>query len=420
MVPPGTRQRANWSTGLSGDRLNILIVSGTFHPDSGGPPTYLRTLGRELVERGHAVRVVTYGDEPSTRRYPYPVHRIPRGRSVPARLGLFAREIWRLGRAADVLYVNDYGVPATVANLALRKPSVIKIVGDFAWEYSVRHGLIPPDEPFERFQATRYGPRVEALRLMQATYVRAADRVVVPSSFVRWYVEGWGADPSRVRVVHNAVADPTAGLSEDRAATRSALGIGPDDRVVLVVARLAAWKGVDTVIGALAELRRAGRSDARLVVVGDGPDRARLAALASGLPPGAVRFTGELPRAEVGRWMQAADLLALCSGYEGLSHVLLEALAAGLPVVASDVGGNRALVRHQHDGLLVPYGDVGATARALASLLSDGELAAAIRAHARQGAAERTVTRMVDRTVAVFREAIAARRGEGSAAGSSS
>ena len=61
--------------------------------------------------------------------------------------------------------------------------------------------------------------------------------------------------------------------------------------------------------------------------------------------------------------MRAADALALCSGYEGLSHVLLEAMAAGLPVVVSDVGGNRALVHDGYDGLIVPYGDVAATAR---------------------------------------------------------
>ena len=96
----------------------------------------------------------------------------------------------------------------------------------------MRHGLVPADEPFERFQATRYGPKVEALRLMQATYARPADRVIVPSSFVRWYVEGWGVDPERVRVVQNAVADPTAGLDQDRATVRASLGIGPDDRVI--------------------------------------------------------------------------------------------------------------------------------------------------------------------------------------------
>jgi glycosyltransferase involved in cell wall biosynthesis len=176
---------------------------------------------------------------------------------------------------------------------------------------------------------------------------------------------------------------------------------------VLVVARLTAWKGVDTVIAALGALLEAGQSTVRLVVVGDGPDRARLERLAAALPTGAVRFTGEIAKPEVGRWMAAADGLALCSGYEGLSHVLLEAMAAGLPVVASDVGGNRALIHDGHDGLLVPFRDVPATQRALSEALSDGPRARTIREHARRGAADRTVSRMVEETLAVFREALA-------------
>lgn len=389
------------------DALNLLIASGTFHPDSGGPPTYLAALGRALVERGHRVQVVTYGDAPAPRRYPYPVTRVPRGLPVPKRLALFTCEVWRLGRDADLLFVNDYGLPAMLANLLLRKPLVMKIVGDFAWEYSVRHGLVPADEPFERFQQTRYGPRVEGLRLMQATYARRATRVIVPSSFVQWYVEGWGVPAERIRVVQNAVADPTARLGEYRAAVRSAFGIGSGDRVILAVARLTPWKGIDTVIGALAQLRQEGLESARLVIVGDGPDRLRLEALARDLPPEAVRFAGQQEHHEVGRWMLASDVLALCSGYEGLSHVLLEAMAAGLPVLASDVGGNRALVRDGWDGLLVPYGDVGATAQALRRLFTENLLAETLRTNARREAAERTVERMVDQTLGVFREAIA-------------
>jgi glycosyltransferase involved in cell wall biosynthesis len=387
-----------------------LIASGTFHPESGGPPTYLRTLGRELTRRGHAVRVVTYGDAPSTRRYPYPVRRIPRGLPVASRLALFVREVWQHGRGADLLFVNDYGLPATVANLALRKPVVMKIVGDFAWEYAIRHGLTAAEEPFEQFQRSRYGPRVEAIRWMQATYVRAATRVIVPSSFVRWYVQGWGADPARVRVVQNAVEGPTAALHEKRETIRARLGVSEGERVALVVARLTTWKGVDTVIQAFGGPLSKELPQARLVVVGDGPDRSRLEGLASTLPNGGVRFTGEIPRDEVGNWMVAADALALCSGYEGLSHVLLEAMAAGLPVVVSDVGGNRALVQHGHDGLLVPYGDVGATAAAILTVLADGEVAQKLRQNARRGAAERTVDRMVDETLEVFREALAERQ----------
>jgi glycosyltransferase involved in cell wall biosynthesis len=365
-------------------------------------------LGRELVSRGHRVEVVTYGDEPARRRYPYPVARVPRRGPLAGRLALFAREVWRAGRRADLLFVNDYGLPATLANLGLRKPLVMKIVGDFAWEYAVRHRLVPADEPLERFQGGRHGAAVEAVRLLQATYARRADLIVTPSEYVKRYVVGWGVRAERVRVVPNAVADPTAELTVDRAEARARLGISTESELVLTVARLTPWKGVDTLIAALTALRDC-RPNARLVVVGDGPDRGRLESLAARAPSATVRFAGEVPHQQVALYLRAADALALCSGYEGLSHVLLEAMAAGVPVVASRVGGNLELVRDGENGLLVPYGDVAATRRALRTMLEDPGPARRLGATARAEAAGRTVARMVDRTLAIFREAIEGR-----------
>jgi len=396
---------------LAGQRLNICIASGTFHPDSGGPPTYLLTLGRELVARGHRIRVVTYGDQLGRRRYPYPVTRISRRRRLASRLALFAREILRSGRQADLLFVNDYGLPAALANAMLRKPLVMKLVGDFAWEYSVRHGLVPGDEPLERFQDRRYGPKVEAARRLQTEYARRADLIVTPSEYVKRYVVGWGVPPERVRVVENAVADPTAALGVDRAGARALLGLEPELEVVLTIARLTAWKGIDTLISAMWAIRQR-RPMASLVVVGDGPDRRRLERLAASLPTGA-RFVGEVPHEQVALYLKAADALALCSGYEGLSHVLLEAMAAGVPVVATAVGGNLELVQDGENGLLVPFGDIGATERAMLRLLEDRGLAGRLAGAARQEAGERTVERMVDQTLSVFYEAVEARTGRG-------
>lgn len=384
--------------------MRILITSGTFHPDVGGPPTYLRGLADELIRRGHRVRVVTYGR--STCRCPYPVVRIPRELPAPLRLGLFGAAVLRAARGADLLYVNDYGLPPTVANLLLRKPLVMKIVGDFAWEYAVRHRLVPRGVTIDAFQPRRFSSAVERLRVMQTWYARRADLIITPSHYLAEIVADWGVPAERLRVISNA-PPPTAPLA-DRETARQRFGLDPSTLAVVTLARLAPWKGVDVLIEAVQRARR-DLPGLRLLVVGDGAERATLERLAASAD-GAVLFLGELPRERALEALAAADVLALCSAYEGLSHVLLEGMAAGKPIIATAIGGNRELIRDGENGLLVPYGDVGAVERALLRLASEPGLADRLAQRARADAAERSWPRLVDQTLAVFEEAIAQRR----------
>jgi len=119
--------------------LKICVVTGTFHPEPGGPSTYLYNLLGDLVQRGHEVAVITYGDLEEEYDYTYPVMRISRRQPIPVRLIEFVYHILSIGRRYDLLFVNNYGLPAVVANAFLRKPMAIKLAGDFAWEYSIRH-----------------------------------------------------------------------------------------------------------------------------------------------------------------------------------------------------------------------------------------------------------------------------------------
>ena len=123
-------------------------------------------------------------------------------------------------------------------------------------------------------------------------------------------------------------ADPPA-LSQSEA--RTTLGL-PAGSLILTVARLTAWKGVGPLIRAVAESR-----DVRLLVAGTGPLQAELQRLASECGTAdRVTFLGHQPRPQIASLMRAADYVALYSGYEGLSHTLLESLRAGTPIIASD------------------------------------------------------------------------------------
>jgi len=90
--------------------MRLCVVSGTFHPEPGGPPTFLHRLLPELQARGHIVDVLTYGEADAPTEYPYRVTRISRRQSIPKRLLAFTREVSSVGRRADVFFVSDYGL----------------------------------------------------------------------------------------------------------------------------------------------------------------------------------------------------------------------------------------------------------------------------------------------------------------------
>jgi glycosyltransferase involved in cell wall biosynthesis len=340
--------------------MRILIASGIFHPEPGGPATYLYRLLPELQARGHAVRALTFGDGP-TDGYPYPLRRIPR-RALPLRWAGYARAAWGEMRRADLVFINSLGLPLIGGGGA---PRVLKVVGDLAWERAVNKGWIAPTEDVDAFQSGRYPWRVRLLQAQRAGETRRADRVIVPSRYLRDLVIGWGAPAERVHVIYNALPPDAQPISLSQAEARAALSLGAEP-LLLTVARLVPWKGIDHLIRALPAV-----PEARLLVAGEGPDETRLRALAAseGLS-GRVTFLGRVPRERLALYFRAADYTALYSGYEGLSHVLLESLQAGTPLIASDKGGNPEVVRHGENGLLVPYSDPAALADALRDAFS--------------------------------------------------
>lgn len=223
------------------------------------------------------------------------------------------------------------------------------------------HGRSFPDYPRPK--------RILFNRLM----FRRGDRVVAVGEAVRRaLVENEGIAENRVERIYNGVDFSAFGRRpEDRAALRKRLGFDTDQWLIVQVARLDPLKDHATAIRTIE--RVAGkRADARLVLVGEGPERARIEAeIASrGIGPH-VSLLGL--RSDVADLLQASDLFLLTSVSEGIPVTLIEAMAAGLPVVATDVGGVAEVVVDGTTGLLVPSGDDAALADALLHLTDDAD-----------------------------------------------
>ncbi|MCC6767262.1 MAG: glycosyltransferase [Deltaproteobacteria bacterium] len=227
--------------------------------------------------------------------------------------------------------------------------------------------------------------------------VHAADRIVVNAEILR----PSGRAGGRTDVIPSGVDTNRFRPGADRAAAKAALGLDAATPVIGTVGRLEPRKGTATLIAAVHALGDAGRTLAA-VVVGDGPLRSEIErdVAARGLAS-RVRLLGD--RADVREVLAALDAFVLPSRTEGMSNALLEAMAMGLPVVATTVGGNPEVVADGRSGLLVPAGDPDAMAAAVGRVLDDGALATRLGSAARRVVEERYGSRsMVRRLEAVY------------------
>jgi glycosyltransferase involved in cell wall biosynthesis len=261
------------------------------------------------------------------------------------------------------------------------------------------------------------GPRAGWRKTVKGTVVppivRGASGVLVTGSLARSSMVERGADPERVGIFANTIdvdafrADADA-LAPERNVLREELGAGPDDVVVLSVARLAPEKGLDLLVRAAAE---AGDPRILVVVAGEGPERERLTALAVEVGVRLV-LRGDLPWARIIEAYVAADVFALLSEREPWAVVVNEAAACGLPLVLSDrVGAAHDLLRDGENGVLVRAGDVAAAAAALRRLASDRLVRLAYGAESREIAGAWGYGPSADAFVAAVRRAVSERLG---------
>ncbi|HTB90535.1 MAG TPA: glycosyltransferase [Steroidobacteraceae bacterium] len=236
--------------------------------------------------------------------------------------------------------------------------------------------------------------------------LRSADRVVsVCQAFAPKLIE-FGVKSARIRALHNA-AVPIASISEpDRSALLDQLGIRRGERVILSIGRLSREKGHADLVRAAGNLGSI-LGEWKLVLVGAGPEQSALERLATSVGiRDRVVFAGHT--ASVARFYSIADVFVLPSHSEGSSNVLLEAMMARVPIVATSAGGNGEIVLGGHSGLLVPIGDSLAIANAIARLLQDPSLARQCvdSAYARAGS-DFSVERYRARLLSFYDEALA-------------
>ena len=349
--------------------MRVLIATPNFLPVIGGAELAVHRLARALVAQGHRPAVLCPDLGPLPEGISYPVWRYrvpPRGGSLAHRLVLAVRiPIAALLNRADVVhahYADPAGWAAVASRWIHRRPVFV-----------TSHGA-----DLQRAPEIDYGFRLD--RKTDARVRRTmerADGLVAISSDIADEMEAAGAPFHRIARIANGV--DVEGVRKLARGARSG-GQGP---VVLAVGRHHPKKAFDDLIRAFARVAGV-HTGARLVIVGEGTSWLRPVARTEGVEEkvelmGRIPAEGEamdprdaLPPA-LGRLYGRADIFCSPSKVEAFPLVNVEALAAGLPLLLTDISGNREVVAEGCNGLLVPPADIGALASALDALLSDPE-----------------------------------------------
>jgi glycosyltransferase involved in cell wall biosynthesis len=356
--------------------VKVLVVSGMWPPDVGGPATHAPEVCAYLAGRGHGVAAATMADRAPEPR-PYPVHWASRRLPLGVRHAVAAALVARLARRADVVYSTGMVGRSSLGAGLGRAPVVLKLTSDPVFERSLRWGLFGAD--LGGFQEER-GLRIGALRRLRDLALARASLILVPSEALRELALRWGVPADKLTLLRNPITAPPVLGTRGELRRKHRLE-GP---TLVFAGRLVPQKSIDV---ALEAVRR--NADISLVLAGEGPYRERLERHAQelGLDKRA-RFLGPLPRQTVFELLRAADAALLSSSWENFPHMVVEALLVGTPVLATDAGGVTEILRDGWNGLLAPVGDVEALAAVIRRFIDDPTLQERLRADTVQSVAQ--------------------------------
>ena len=339
---------------------SFLFINYEYPPIGGGSATACQQIARTFAKRGHRVVVLTAGigslhgivtEDAVTIVRIRALRKSPHQSGVIEMASYVLLSSWHAVRLARTHQIDSTlaffsvpgGIVARWVNLWTRVPYAV----------SLRGGDVPGTEPHLAFF-------YRVLQPLRRDIFKHAQAVCAPSQGLKALSEK--TDPFPVQVVPNGInTDLFRPEPERRAKVPTLLSVG----------RLHAQKNVGYLLNLVAALKN--KTEVRALIIGDGPERPGLEATAAALQiTDYVQFTGWLAREEVRQAYQSATFLVHASSYEGMSNVILEALASGLPVVASQIPGNTELIQDGANGFLFdPAGDPAQLADRISPLFQD-------------------------------------------------
>ncbi len=321
--------------------MKILITVGIYPPDIGGPASFVPKIANLLSQNNYEVTVICLSDSKLQDNETYKVKRILRNQNLLIRWLKTIILIILNGRNAECIFVNGLPMESYIANIFLRKKIVRKIVGDWAWERGRNKGLI--EDSFDEFQLNSHNLHLEIAKFSRGWTATKADIVITPSRHLSNVVKNWGVKADKLKVIYNGTRITNNEFSKSNSNIIKLITVG----------RLAPWKNVNTIIEAVHLLKNQDLK-INLIIVGSGPEDLDLKKQVNNLNlTNEVIFTGQKKYSDLKEYYKSADIYIQASGYEGLPHVLLEAINFDLAIISTPIGGTNEILQDGKNGFIL-------------------------------------------------------------------
>lgn len=314
---------------------NVLLLSGIYPPDTGGPAKFVKTFSEWCSSIGVRTTVISYIDFETKKLLSESreVYLISRNTKLLNRYFKAVLLIISQQKRASAIIANGMFIEIAIARIFHKFPYVAKVPGDIVWERAKNKGFTSSD--IEDFQLEVKPIALKIMRFFFTLSLKKASTVVVPSEQMRKLVQHWGIDPGKIKVVYNSV-------DTDLFIPRKDINKDID---VLTVCRLVPWKGLEELISNIAT------SDLNLTIVGNGPERLRLEKLSKSLNAN-VTFLGDVDQDSMPEIYARSKYFVLNSSFEATSYAMLEARSTGLVCVGNSNTGSAEIISHYKDGFV--------------------------------------------------------------------
>lgn len=345
--------------------MKVLIVTGIYPPDIGGPAGYSKLVFEEFKKRGHDVGILVFS---KYLRFPTGIRHI-----------IFFFKVLGISRNFDVILMPDTfsaGLPVWFASFFNKKPYVMRVPGDWVWEQGFQKWGVK--DLLDEFLSKKYEFKIELLKKIQSKVAMRARKIITPSQYLESVVRKWGIFAEKIEVIYNTVPKPEEFPKKDEA--RRKLGIKENEIILLSAGRQVPWKGYSMLHDLSPEITKQ-YPNSRFVI-------------------------GTFPKQEFDLWLRASDIFLFNTGYEGFSHQLLEAMAHGLAIISTSSGGNAEILEADKNAIVRKYNDKEAWSKAIIHLISNEKLRKNIAINAKLSAQKFLDKDMIGETLKVLEEVI--------------